>query len=67
MKIRIRLSRLLGDVRMSQKELSDLTEIRPATINNLYNEKAKEISFKNLLKICEALHCTPGELVEIEN
>ncbi|WP_298199734.1 helix-turn-helix transcriptional regulator [Desulfosporosinus sp.] len=64
-KIKIKLSGILGSIRMSQKELSDATGIRAATINKLYNEKASEISFKNLLAICEALNCSISDLFEI--
>lgn len=37
--IRIHLSRLLGERRMKQKDLAILTGIRPATINEIYNER----------------------------
>jgi len=64
-KIKIKLSGLLGNIRMSQKDLSEATGIRAATINSLYNEKAKEISFENLILVCEALNCTIADLLDI--
>lgn len=63
--IKIKLSGLLGSIRMSQKDLSKATGIRAATINSLYNEKASEISFKNLVALCEVLNCKVSDLLEI--
>lgn len=40
--IRIKLSDLLGKHKMSQKALSDLTKIRPATISKMYYEESKD-------------------------
>lgn len=63
-KVRINLPVLLAKKRMSQKDLAEKTEIRPATISSLYNETAKEVSFNNLALICEALECNLSELLE---
>jgi putative transcriptional regulator len=63
-KVRINLPVLLAQKRMSQKDLAEKTEIRAATISNLYNETAKEISFKNLALICDVLECNLSELLE---
>ena len=43
-RIRIKLSRLLGDRRMKQKQLEELTGIRAATINNYYQENTDRVS-----------------------
>lgn len=51
---------------MSQAELSRLTGIRPATINELYHDIADRISLEHLDKICEALGCTLSDLAEYE-
>jgi putative transcriptional regulator len=64
-KIKINLPVLLAQKRMSQKDLAEETEIRPATINALYNEKAVEVRFKHLLLICETLQCNISDLLEI--
>lgn len=63
-KIKINLPVLLAKKRMNQKDLAELTGIRAASISSLYNETAKEISFKNLALICEALECDLSELLE---
>ena len=62
--IRNHLSRLLGERRMSQAELSRQTGIRAATINEIYHEIADRISLEHLDKICEALDCSLHELIE---
>lgn len=61
--IRIYLSRLLGERRMTQADLSRLTGIRPNTISDIYNEIAERISIDHLDKICEALQCSLDELI----
>ena len=64
MMIKNHLSRILGDRRWSQAKLSRETGIRPSTINELYHEIAERVSFDQLDKICEALHCSLDELLE---
>ena len=62
--IRIKLSDLLGKHKMSQKALSDLTKIRPATISKMYYEEIKRIDIKQLDNICKAFNCEISELLE---
>lgn len=62
--IRIYLSRLLGERRMSQIELSRKTGIRPATINEIYNELAERVSLDHLDRICKALDCKLSDLIK---
>lgn len=61
--IKILLSRKLGEIRMTQKELATVTGIRPNTIGELYHELVDKVSLEQLDKICEALECQPGELM----
>ena len=65
-RIRIRLSALLGERRMKQKELSDLTGIGAATINHYYNENIDRISLAHFEAICEVLKCKLNELLVME-
>ena len=65
-RIRIRLSALLGERRMKQKELADLTGISTATINHYYNENAERVDLTNLAAICEVLRCRLDELLVME-
>lgn len=61
--IRILLSSLLGERKMSQAELAKLTGIRPNTISELYHEFAERINLEHLDLICEALDCDLDELI----
>ena len=65
-RIRIRLSALLGERRMKQKDLAELTGISTATINHYYNENMDRISLNHLELICEVLKCKLGELLVME-
>ena len=64
--VKIMLSRLLGERKMKQSDLSRKTGIRPNTINGLYHGYAKRIAFSQLEKICTALDCDLCELIVIE-
>ena len=63
--IRIHLSRLLGEKRMTQRELSDLTGIRPNTINEWFHEIVISLQVEHIDRICEVLNCSVNELVEV--
>lgn len=60
----LHLSRILGDRRMTQAELSRRTGIRPMTINDWYHDITDRISLEHLDKICEVLQCTVSDLIE---
>lgn len=64
--VRIRLSALLGERRMTQIELSRKTGIRPATINEIYHELVERINLEHIDKICEALDCDISDLLKYE-
>lgn len=62
--IKINLSRLLGERRMTQAELAQKTGIRAATVNELYHDMAERVSLEHLDKICAVLNCELHELIE---
>jgi putative transcriptional regulator len=62
--IKINLSRMLGDRRMTQAELADKTKIRPATINEMYHELIERINLDYLSRICEVLDCEVEDILE---
>lgn len=64
MAIKINVSEFLGKRKMNQSELSKITGIRPATISALYHETIKRIEIEHINKLCKALECTSGELIE---
>lgn len=61
--IRILLSTKLGELRMTQAELSRKTGIRASTINDLYHEIAERVNLEHLDLICEALNCDLDEIL----
>lgn len=63
--VRIHLSKLLGEKRMTQKKLAELTGIRPNTINEWYNEITVSLKVEHIDRICEVLGCSIEELIEV--
>lgn len=55
---------MLGKRRMTQKQLSQLTGIRPNTISDIYNEMCVRISVEHMDRICEVLDCQIYDLLE---
>jgi putative transcriptional regulator len=62
--IKCRLSRLLGDRRMSVLALKRQTGLSYVTLQNLYHEKTAGVTFGTVDKICESLGCNTGDLLE---
>lgn len=62
--IKIHLSKILGEKRLTQAELSRLTGIRPNTISEIYNELIERINIDHLDLICETLNCSISDLIE---
>lgn len=60
----INLDVMLAKRKMSVTELSEKVGITMANISILKNGKAKAIRFSTLEKICEALECQPGDILE---
>lgn len=63
--VKIHLSKILGEMRMTQKELSRLTGIRANTINEWYHEIVVSLRVEHIDKICEVLGCSVDELIEV--
>lgn len=61
--IKIILSTKLGELQMSQAQLSRITHIRPATIFELYHNYAESIKVEHLNSICVALACRLDEIM----
>lgn len=55
---------MLAKRKMSVTELSERVGITMANISILKNGKAKAIKLQTLDKICEALDCEPGDILE---
>ena len=55
---------MLAKRKMSVTELADRVGITISNISILKNGKAKAIKISTLAKLCEALECQPGDLLE---
>lgn len=62
--IKIKLSEILGEYRITQKQLSILTGIRPNSISEICNEFCEKIDVNYLDRICKALKCQVSDLLE---
>ena len=67
MPIRINLDLILVKKKMKLTDLSEKIGISIQNLSILKQDKAKAIRFSTLEKICEALKCTPGDLLEYKN
>lgn len=59
-----RLSRILGERRMSIAELARLTGVQYTSLFELYHGRAKRVDLKTLDRICRALGIQPGDILE---
>ena len=64
--VKVNLDLILVKRKMSLTELSEKVGITLANLSILKRGKAKAIRFSTLIALCEALDCTPGDLLEIE-
>ena len=64
MPIIVNLDVMMAKRKISSNELADLVGITPANLSVLKTGKAKAVRFSTLDKICEALDCQPGDLLE---
>lgn len=62
--IKFRTKVLLAMNDMNQKDLAEITGVRPSTVSAMCTGAAKHIPVDVLDKICTALHCQPGDLME---
>ena len=61
--VKIILSAKLGELSLTQADLSRATGIRPSTINDLYHDIAKRVNLEHLDLICEALDCDISDII----
>lgn len=55
---------MLAKRKMSVTELSERVGITMANISLIKNGKAKALKISTLTKLCEALDCQPGDILE---
>ena len=64
MAIIINIDVMLAKRKLSVTELSEKLDITMANVSILKNGKAKAIKLDTLNKLCKALDCQPGDLLE---
>lgn len=60
-----KLGRVLEERGMTLTQLSQITGITMANLSILKNGRAKAVRFGSLTLICDALNCTPADLLDI--
>lgn len=64
MGIIVNLDVIMAKRKISAGELAEAIGITPANLSILKNNKAKAIRFSTLERICKALSCQPGDILE---
>lgn len=65
--IKCHLSRIMGEQKINMAELAKRAGVAKNTVRSLYYETAKGITWDVLAKLCKALNCQPGDLIEIKS
>lgn len=60
----VNLDVMLAKRKMRSKELAEIIGITEANLSLLKSSKVKGVRFETLDKICAALDCQPGDLLE---
>jgi len=66
-RVEVRLDELLAARGMTLVELSARVGVTVANLSILKNGHARAIRFSTLTAICEALDCTPGQLLSLQD
>lgn len=64
MAIIVNVDVMMAKRKVSLNELSEKIGITPANLSILKTGKAKAVRFTTLDAICQALECTPGDVLE---
>lgn len=64
MPIIVNLDVMMAKRKISSGDLARIIDITPANLSILKTGKAKAIRFSTLDKLCEALDCQPGDILE---
>lgn len=66
-RIRVHLDHVLAARGMTLVELSEKVGVSVVNLSVLKNGRARAIRFSTLTAICDALSCTPGDLLVVEH
>lgn len=65
-RITINLDAVLAERGMTLVELSTLVGVSVANLSILKNNRARAVRFSTLTALCDALDCTPGDLLSLQ-
>lgn len=65
-KIVLRLDRMMVERKMSLGELAERVGISNVNLSKIKNNKVTAVRFSTLAAICQALDCTPGDILEYQ-
>jgi len=60
----IKVSDMMGKRKITMKQLSIMTGIRPNTVSQLWHGTSRRIEIEQISKLCQVLKCQPGDLFE---
>jgi putative transcriptional regulator len=66
-RIVVRLDVMLARRKVKARELAEQIGITEANLSLLRTGKVKGVRFDTLARLCEALDCTPADLLEVED
>ena len=66
MKVVVRLDVMLAKRKIKSKDLAETIGITVQNLSLLKTGNVRGIRFATLAKICEALDCQPGDILEVE-
>ncbi|MBL8530985.1 MAG: helix-turn-helix transcriptional regulator [Hyphomonadaceae bacterium] len=66
MRVVVTLDVMLARRKMRAKDLAERIGITEANLSLLRTGKVKGVRFETLAKLCEALDCRPGDLLDVE-
>ena len=66
-RIQVHLDELLAARGMTLVELSTKVGVTVVNLSKLKNGRARALRFSTLTAICDALGCTPGELLSLQD
>lgn len=64
--IRVRLDEVLAERGMTLAALSAEVDVTVVNLSILKNGRARAIRFTTMARLCDALHCQPGDLLRYE-
>ena len=65
-RIRIKLSRLLGELHLTQADLAGMIGMREGTLSEYVREITDRVSLYYIAQICEKLECKLSDVLELE-